>query len=448
MAEKRKILELDIDIDSIVAKSSKLKTDLDELRAEQDKLKKSGDTTSEAFVRNAAAITRLSSEYNLNQRQLGNLISAGGDFLTVQNKANALLDKEVVSVREAAQSNAELKKIRDSLNLTREDEKALADEINKKIDQNTSFIKENVSENEKLKIGIGGYKDAITEALNETGLLSGELSGLTKVYDTGVKVLSPFKNDIVATAQNMRLSAVETEGMTTSQKALTIATNLGSGAMRIFGLALASTGIGAIIVIIALLINYFRQLDPVIDKIEQVFAGLGGVIDVLTNTVGDFISSIKSAGDLMEKFGQFLSDPIGSLKSLGTEMAKAAEEAANLKERQQELADQMDINSILNKKQESEIARLMIQAKDKSKSAAEQNKAFRDAENLNTEIFERNKKAANESLEIAIVMAKKKKKLTEDEIQDLRNLDIAKANAFLNDGKITTASYDELKKII
>jgi len=445
MAEKTKILELDIDVESIIAKSAQLKSELDGLRVTQDNLKKSGDTNSEAFVKNAANITKLSSEYNVNQKQLTGLIASNGEFASIQDKANALLAKEVTGIKEAATSNKELKVIRDSLNLTRADEKALADEINDKLNKNTDFIKANVSENEKLKIGIGGYKDAVKDAIGETGIYTGELGNVAKVYDAASKAVAPFVNDIKATAENMKSSTVETEGMSVAQKGLTIATNLGSGAMRIFALAVAATGVGAIIIVIALLINYFRQLDPVMDKVEQLFAGVGGAIDAVTNIVGDFVTNLKSASDFIGKMGSILAHPIDSFKSLGKEMASAAEEAANLKERQQDLADQMDINSILNKKQESEIGRLLIQAKDKSKSDAETNKAFADAEKLNAEIFERNKKASTEGLEIAIVEAKKKKKLTEDEIEDLRNLDIAKANTLLNEGKITTESYNQLK---
>jgi hypothetical protein len=445
MADQRKILELDIDVEAIIAKSSQLKTELDTLRATQAKLKESGDTNSETYVKLAAQISKTSSEFNVNQKQLANLATANGNYLTIQQKVGLALDKEVVSITEARNNNAELLKVRNELNLSKASEKALADEINAKLDANNAFIKENVSQYEKQKIGIGDYKTAITEAISETGLFSGQLSGLKNVYDTGLKVLSPFKNDIIATASGMRASAVATEGATAAQTGLTVATNVGTGAMRIFALAVAATGIGAIIIIIALLIGYLKGLDPVMDKIEQAFAGFGGVIEFLENKIGSFIEGITSVGDAMNKLGNFLAHPIDSMKSLGKEMANAAKEAANLKEREQDLEDQMNINSILNKKQESEISRLMIQAKDRSKSAAEQNKAFADAEKLNADIFERNKKAADEGLSIAIEEAKKKKKLTAEEIQSLQELDIARATSLLNQGKISIESYKKLQ---
>ncbi|MEC4050660.1 hypothetical protein OX284_014570 [Flavobacterium sp. SUN046] len=446
MADKIKLLELDIDVESIIAKSVELKTTLDKMRKDFDDMKKSGDTSSESYVKLEGSIKKLSSEYLTNQKQLQNLSQINGDYLTIQQKVNLTMDKEAVSITEARTQNSELLKIRNELNLSKADEAKLAKEINTKIDANNDFIKENVSQLEKQKIGIGDYKTAIAEAIDETGMFSGELGTLKTVYDTGLKVISPFKNDVLATASNMRNAAVGTEEMSAAQKGLTVATNVGTGAMRIFALAIAATGIGLLIIAIALLIGYLKTMDPVMDKLEQLFAGFGGVVELLENKIGDLIDSVHSVGDVISKLGNFLAHPIDSMKSLGNEMAKAAQEAANLKEREQDLADQMDINSVLNKRQESEIARLLIQAKDRSKSQAEQNKAFADADNLNREIYERNKKAADEQLNIAIDHAKKKKKLTEDEIQSLRDLDIANANAFLNSGKIKIEDYNALKK--
>lgn len=446
MAEKRKLLELDIDVESILTKSVELKSKLDSLRTTQKELKDSGDTNSEAYIKLSAQISKVSSEYNINQKQLTNLAQVSGNYLSINQKVGLSLDKEINSISEARTNNAELLKIRNELNLSRADEKALADEINAKLDKNNGFIKENVSAYEKQKIGIGDYKTAITEAIGETGIFSGQLSGLKTVYDTGLKVLSPFKNDIIATATGMRASAVATEGMTTAQTGLTVATNIGTGAMRIFAIAVAATGIGAIIILVGLLIGYFKTLDPVVDKIEQVFAGFGGVLSLVTEKVGSFITGITNVKDLLSKLGSFFTDPIGSLKSFGKELANAAKEASNLKEREQDLEDQMTANSLLNKKQESEIARLMIQAKDRSKTQGEQNKAFADAERLNKEIFERNKKDAKEGLDIAIAQAQEKRKLTAQEIADIKSLDGAKLKALENAGRIAPENTKLLLK--
>ena len=251
MADKRKLLELDIDIDSILSKSVTLKKELDTLREAQKELTKSGETNSETFIKNGASITKLSTDYSMNQKQLSNLVVAGGNFLNTNQKIALSIDKEVSSIKDARENNTELLKIRNSLNLSKESEKKLADDINLKLDKNNTFIKENVSGLEKQKIGIGDYTNGVKQAISESGLFGGQLSGLTSVYNTGLKIISPFAQGIKDSALSMKTSATATEGMTVAQSGLTIATNIGTGAMRIFALAVAATGIGAIIIVIA-----------------------------------------------------------------------------------------------------------------------------------------------------------------------------------------------------
>jgi len=94
MADKRKLIELDLDVEGIIAKSSQLKTELDKLRASQAELKKSGDTSSDTYVKLSAQVSKLSSEYNLNQKQLANLAQVNGNYLTINQKVNIALEKE------------------------------------------------------------------------------------------------------------------------------------------------------------------------------------------------------------------------------------------------------------------------------------------------------------------------------------------------------------------
>lgn len=231
-----------------------------------------------------------------------------------------------------------------------------------------------------------------------------------------------------------------------AQLILAGATGIASGAFGVLAVAIAATGIGAIIIAVALLISYLSKLDPVMDFIERAFAGLGGVIGFLEEQIGSFITNIKSVGDLMSKLGDIITHPIDSINKLSSGMKDAAESAMNLKQRQQDLADQQDIAAIKNKVQESDIARLMIQAKDRTKTDAERQKAFQDAEKLNDEIYKRNKANAAEAVNIAITEARKKHQLNGEMIKDLQDLDIVRANNLLNDGKISIESYDMLKE--
>lgn len=288
--------------------------------------------------------------------------------------------------------------------------------------ENISKLKDGL---ERLKIGFTQNADAINKVRDSQNEANGVAKNANSISERG-GILS----NVYSRAQIL----------------LSGATSVASGAFNILKVAIASTGIGLLIIGIGALVGYLMKLDPVMDTIEGAFAGFGGVIDFVEEKVGAFVENIKSVGDLFSKLGNIMAHPIDSMNEMANGMKDAALAAAELKGRQQYLEDQMDIASVKNKRQESEIAQLMIQAKDRSKTEAERQSAFTRAENLNNEIYVRNKKNSSESLAIAITEARKKHLLNNDMIQDLKNLDIERANSLLNQGKITKEAYEMLKK--
>lgn len=446
MAEKIKLLELDLGTDAVLAKSIELKENIAKAREEIDKLKKAGEGNSEAAIKQEASLKKLNAEYSNNQKVLSALVTTNGAAIPVQEKVNLLLDEETTSRFKAKQSITEMNKLKDELNVNVKDEALLLDQLNKKINENTEFLRKTGSEEDKRILNIGNYKQGVMDAISSTGLYSAELSGLTKVYDTGTKIISPFTDAISSNWKNMKTASAETEGMSVAQKALTIATNTGTGAMRIFALAVAATGIGAILIVIALLIGYFKTFDPLVDKIEQGFAAFGAVIRVIQQTIVGFISNLKSVGDLLSKIGNIIANPIDSLKSLGKEMANAAKDAADLKQKQQDLADAQAVQSTLNKKQEAEISRLITQSKNRALTEEERIALLEKAENINRENFASNSKLADQEQANAIESARIKGALTEQEVANLKKVGLEYAYKLLNAGKITQEEVDMLAK--
>lgn len=107
--------------------------------------------------------------------------------------------------------------------------------------------------------------------------------------------------------------------------------------------------IGAIVAGLTLLAKAFASTRKGADLIGQGMAYLTGAIDKVVQIVGDFITGIKSAGDLLSKVGNFLLHPIDSFKKLGKEVSAAAEATARLKKEQQQL-ERDQINNIANNK--------------------------------------------------------------------------------------------------
>jgi hypothetical protein len=308
MADKIKLLELDIDTASIIAKSVQLKKDLDDVRASVSELKKAGDTSSETFITQSAQISKLSTEYNLNQKQLTNLVTASGSLLTASEKANAILGIEATSVTEAANQNKELLKIRNEINIKTPEGVIAVQKLNEKMDENSNLIKGNVSDLEKQKIGIGGYTEAINNSAVGTSVFGNNLSQLKSINDGLKNTIAGAKEELKKHADTIKEFTKGTEGMTTAQKASTIATNVGSGAMNIFKVALASTGIGLLVLALASLIGYFTQTQSGIDKLNSVLQPLkaifgalfGSVLDLGGGLVSAFSNPKKAMNDLYE----------------------------------------------------------------------------------------------------------------------------------------------------
>jgi hypothetical protein len=80
-------------------------------------------------------------------------------------------------------------------------------------------------------------------------------------------------------------SAADSTGLfVVAQNALTAATGVGT-AMKIFQIAIASTGIGLIIVAaVGMLISYMSKLNPVVDKIEKQWVHLA-VVNVVQSAL-------------------------------------------------------------------------------------------------------------------------------------------------------------------
>ena len=322
MADKIKLLELDIDVEAIIAKSAQLKATLDGLRAQQDALKKSGDTNSETYVKLSAQINKISSDYSLNQKQLANLTQVNGDYLTVQQKVALALDKEATGITEAREQNASLLKIRNQLNLSKEDEAKLAAAINQKLDENTKFIKSNVSQNEQRIMGIGDYKNAILEATKESSSFGEKTNQLKAIHESLKVTYEASKEKLKEGVSTIKEFTAGTEGMSTAQKAGAIATNLGSGALQLFKVALASTGIGLLIIAVAALIGYFTETQEGIDKLngvlqplKAIFGAIIGVLETLGGKLVDtFTNPKKAMTDLVEFVEQNL---INRFKAFG-----------------------------------------------------------------------------------------------------------------------------------
>lgn len=164
MAERIKIAELDLDIQKLIKAATDSKEALLKLRAEQAALKKAGQEASPQFVRNEAEIRRLTYSYRAQSEAIRVHVSEGGRLQDQQLAISEAVGKLNLTERDMRENNKQLLALRRDLNRDGVNYQKNLDEINKKLNENNDFIKENASNYEQTKINAGNYTESIIQA--------------------------------------------------------------------------------------------------------------------------------------------------------------------------------------------------------------------------------------------------------------------------------------------
>ncbi len=495
MADTNSTVIIDVTLNSqdATAKAQELGNSIKEIRNEQKELKKSGQETDAAYVSNAQNLRLLQAEQKA-YIQIANAAQGSNNQLRAQlalltQQYNALGDEE----RDTTTAGQAL-----AINI-----KAISDELKK----NESRIGDN-------RRNVGNYKDSLvdakkalddqkasTNAVSEATsrlpvgfqLAGQQVSALAtqitnfKAAQTAAKVaqmeftaaqnisVAATEASTVATAQATAIgfkftqgeataaevelaraaatdaATVATAAQTAATEAQVVATGAATNATKVFKVALASTGIGAIVIIVVALLSYLSKFDPIMDKIEQAFSAVGAIITRVTKIVVDFFMNLKSVGDFMSKIGSILADPIGSFNKLSDSMQEAATAAINLKKAQQDLEDQQKIQEVSNAKALQQIQQLTLQARNRALSEKERQALLAKAAKLDQENFNQKAKLVEEEKRQAVEQIAITADLTtaEKKLLDQRGIEYAfvlKERAAVTDEEVDALKAAELKR--
>jgi hypothetical protein len=436
------------DLNNAMVSSKKAIIDLEN---EQKKLKTTTDGLSSAneeqlstFIANENELKRLKSEYAANQKSVLDLTKA-------QTGLDAALAKTIKTEKEATANNAALKNARQALDgSTVEGAKAIAD-INAKMDANNKLLDQNKNSQEKAATISGNYRQAlfgVDAALAQFGVNGEQARNVVKGFGEGITSAAQGFTDFTAkttagaratlgfkTAQQSALEtqiasttateaqAVASVELAAGQEAATVATEASTVSMWSFATALAATGIGAIVLLIVALISYLSKLDPVMDAIEQVTAGVAAAF----SSLGKAIANLD------------FSNLIGGMKEAYTA-------AAALKEAQQDLIDQQNIQEVANAKASQQYDELILKSKNRTLSEKERLAFINQAQKIEEANFKQRSVLAQAELDNAIKAAAIQSKLSAQQLAELRRNTTAQATILLNAGKITQEQFDALKK--
>jgi len=234
----------------------------------------------------AIQMSSVRKEITLTTTQVKAYQDAEGKTRSLIDQGTAALEREIKSKNDARAANAALNAVSNQLNPNIAEEAALLQKVNAKIDDNTKFIKSNSSETTKQAMNIGNYKsalDGVDAALLKFGIdgqqARNAISGFTSIVSKGSQDISNLSG---ATAK----------------------TNL---SLKAFSIALASTGIGLVVLALGSLVTYLTQTQNGIDKLNSVLTPLKAV----------FSGLVSLAAELGSKLVDAFSNPKKALTELG-----------------------------------------------------------------------------------------------------------------------------------
>jgi uncharacterized protein YoxC len=117
-----------------------------------------------------------------------------------------------------------------------------------------------------------------------------------------------------------------------------------SKALRVLKVALISTGIGAIVVLLGSLAAALQKNQGFIDKVNQAFAGLKAGVDVIIDRFANFEVTLQKTGELFKnlislKFGEAFRQIKEEVQGVTEEFTKEIAAAARLEKAKQSLRD-------------------------------------------------------------------------------------------------------------
>lgn len=270
----------------------------------------------------------------------------------------------------------------------------------------------------KMKNDIAALTATIKVQEKEIGDHRREVGNYGLAFEKATDTMSLFGGQLSQAAQG--LNAVKSGFM--AAKAGTVALDV----------ALAASGIGIFLVVLAALVSYLKDFDSIIDGVAQKFAGFSAAVTTFASSVVNFVTGTKSFAD--------------SFENLGGRMADAAREAANLKEAQQDLADAMQIQEVANKRAEQQIAQLMLQARNRTISDKERQKFLQQAAELDQKNYAEKTRLATADYNLAVNTAKNYGALTREELRRLAKEGTAYANELRNKDRLRDEHVDAIQQ--
>ena len=365
------LLDIQIPVEQIKAATAAIgeaRKSLEALREEQKNL----DKGSEAYTKNAIKIKELNAEIRTNER-----------VVMANTKAQQANQGSIEQLR------AQLSQVTDQWTKLSKEERENTDAGQKLVAQKlklTEELKRLEKQTGDTRRNVGNYSEGVKEALMQSGLFSRQQQTLATV-----------------------------------QKTVSTVTALATRSTNLFKVALASTGIGAIVIALGTLITYLTQTQKGMDIVKTATASLQAVFQVLIDRVLKFGEGIYKL--FQQDFTGAIDSFKGAFKGIGQEIIQEATAAAELEQKIIDIEKAEANLQVTREKGRTQIKELNMIAEDTTKSDAERIAAAQKAIDIENDLLNQQLSLKREMLE-TIKAQNELGTSTEADLQKERDLQI------------------------
>lgn len=133
--------------------------------------------------------------------------------------------------------------------------------------------------------------------------------------------------------------------------------------------AILATGIGALLLLVVGLVQAFASTEAGGEKLEQMMAGLGAVVEVLMSRMAKLANALISFAN--GEFSEGIRQTKEAFADLGEEINNTVKEAVELKKINQDIEDLEVKQDVANARRAAKVEELIKQSKDRNKSEKE-----------------------------------------------------------------------------
>ena len=375
-----KILEIKVKYDDAISAIAEYRTEMDKLKQHEkelrDELKKAQKDENLSAKERADALAK----YNIEMEK------TKAEYAQYSDAVRTLTKHMQNERKQQTEAEGSLKSLRAELsNLTAEYDSLSREarngeegqKLQEQINAITNELKGAEEETQRFYRNVGNYKNAIIEAADANIPFVEEIHKAVTAMGGLREYLSGLSGELGEIVSSFKAAQASTAGMTVAQAALTTSLNVSSAALKVFRLALISTGIGAIVVALGSLISYLSQTQAGIELANKVMGALGATVNVLIDRASKLGSALVNL--FTGNFSKAADDAKEAFTGIGKEIAEESKQAWALADALNEIDKREVMLSMSRAANRAEIEKLKKAADDTTLSTKERIKAAEQA---------------------------------------------------------------------